>query len=63
MRTEFEYASKGAGTIHAYRWTPEGTPIAVLQLVHGIAEHMLRRRWLEAEQTLQYVAGLYFLIS
>ena len=42
MRTEFEYASKGAGTIHAYRWTPEGTPIAVLQLVHGIAEHMLR---------------------
>lgn len=42
MRTEFEYASKGAGTIHAYRWSPEGTPIAVLQLVHGIAEHMLR---------------------
>lgn len=42
MRTEFEYASKGAGTIHAYRWAPEGTPIAVLQLVHGIAEHMLR---------------------
>ena len=42
MRTEFEYASKGAGMIHAYRWTPEGTPIAVLQLVHGIAEHMLR---------------------
>ena len=42
MRTEFEYTSQGAGTIHAYRWTPEGTPIAVLQLVHGIAEHMLR---------------------
>ena len=42
MRTEFEYSSKGAGTIHAYRWAPEGTPIAVLQLVHGIAEHMLR---------------------
>ena len=41
-RTEFEYPSQGAGMIHAYRWAPEGTPIAVLQLVHGIAEHMLR---------------------
>ena len=41
-RTEFEYPSQGAGMIHAYRWAPEGTPVAVLQLVHGIAEHMLR---------------------
>lgn len=40
--TEFEYASKGAGAIHAYRWAPAGEPIAVVQLVHGIAEHMLR---------------------
>lgn len=42
MRTEFDYPSQGAGTIHAYRWAPEGAPVAVVQLVHGIAEHMLR---------------------
>lgn len=40
--TEFEYPSVGAGTIHAYRWLPEGEPTAVVQLVHGVAEHMLR---------------------
>ncbi len=40
--TEFEYPSKGGDVIHAYRWAPEGKPIAVMQLVHGIAEHMLR---------------------
>lgn len=39
---EFEYPSKGTGNIHAYRWEPQGKPIAVVQLVHGIAEHMLR---------------------
>lgn len=40
--TEFEYPSNGGGVIHAYRWAPEGKPVAVMQLVHGIAEHMLR---------------------
>lgn len=40
--TEFEYPSNGGSDIHAYRWAPKGKPIAVLQLVHGIAEHMLR---------------------
>lgn len=39
---EFEYQSKGAGMIHAYRWEPEVEPIAVVQLVHGIAEYMPR---------------------
>lgn len=39
---EFEFASKGAGMIHAYRWEPEGKPIAIVQLVHGIAEYMPR---------------------
>ena len=39
---EFEYPSCGAGRIHAYCWEPEGKPVAVVQLVHGIAEHMLR---------------------
>lgn len=39
---EFTYPSKGGGTIHAYRWEPAGEPVGVIQLVHGIAEHMLR---------------------
>lgn len=42
MRSDFYYASKGAGNIHACRWTPEGTPVAVLQIVHGIAEFIER---------------------
>lgn len=39
---EFEYPSKGGGSIHAYQWQPQGKPVAVAQIVHGIAEHMLR---------------------
>lgn len=39
---EFTYPSCGAGTIHAYAWPAEGKPRAVVQIVHGIAEHMLR---------------------
>lgn len=38
MRTEFFYDSKGAGKIHAYRWMPDETPRAVLQVIHGIAD-------------------------
>lgn len=39
---EFEYLSHGVGQIHAYRWEPQGAVRGVVQLVHGIAEHMLR---------------------
>ena len=39
---EFEFPSQGAGMIHAYRWEPEGKPVAVVQLIHGIAEHLMR---------------------
>lgn len=42
MREDIWYASKGAGQIHACRWTPEGEPKAVMQIVHGIAEHVER---------------------
>lgn len=42
MRTDIWYDSKGAGKIHACRWTPEGEPKAVLQIVHGIAEFVER---------------------
>ena len=42
MREDIWYASKGAGNIHACRWTPEGEPRAVVQIVHGIAEFVER---------------------
>ena len=42
MRTDIWYDSKGAGKIHACRWTPEGEPRAVVQIIHGIAEFVER---------------------
>jgi len=42
MRTDFWFDSCGAGKIHCCKWTPEGEPKAVLQIVHGIAEFVER---------------------
>jgi len=42
MRTDFWFDSCGAGQIHCCKWTPEGEPRAVVQLVHGIAEFIER---------------------
>jgi len=42
MRTDIWYDSKGAGKIHACKWTPEGQPRAIVQIVHGIAEFVER---------------------
>lgn len=42
MRTDFWFDSCGAGKIHCCKWTPEGEPKAVVQLVHGIAEFIER---------------------
>ena len=42
MRSEYYYDSLGGGRIRACRWTPEGEVKAVVQLVHGIAEHVER---------------------
>ena len=42
MRNDFYYGSKGAGTIHGCRWTPEQPPVAVVQIIHGIAEYVER---------------------
>ena len=40
---EFTYLSANGKTpIHAVEWLPEGTPIAVLQITHGVSEHILR---------------------
>lgn len=42
MRTEYYYDSCGGGKIRACLWKPEDGPRAVVQLVHGIAEHVER---------------------
>ena len=40
---EFTYLSADGKTpIHAVEWLPEGTPTAVLQITHGVSEHILR---------------------
>lgn len=42
MRTEFYFPSCGAGSVHGCRWEPEGDPIAVVQIVHGMGGHSRR---------------------
>lgn len=42
MRGDFWFDSHGIGRIHCCRWEPEGSPRAVVQIVHGIAEHIER---------------------
>ena len=43
QRSTLTYPSAdGRQTIRAVEWTPEGTPRGVIQIVHGIAEHMGR---------------------
>lgn len=39
---EFYLDSCGGGRLHCAVWTPEGEPKAVVQLIHGIAEHIGR---------------------
>ncbi len=42
MRTDHWFDSHGEGKIHFCRWAPVDQPKAVLQIVHGIAEHAER---------------------
>ena len=42
MEPEFYFDSQGAGKIRCRCWLPQGAPRAVVQLVHGIAEHVDR---------------------
>ena len=43
MRNDIYYPSvDGETTIHAVEWVPEGDPVAVLQLVHGMTEFVGR---------------------
>ena len=42
MRTDHWYPSCGIGQIHYCKWMPEGDIKAVVQIVHGIVEHVER---------------------
>ena len=44
MRKEEFYYDSFCNTnkIHAVKWVPEGTPLCIVQIVHGMAEHMGR---------------------
>ena len=57
MHTDFYFPSYGKGMIHGCRWEPEGTPRAVLQIVHGVAEHASRY-----EEFASYMAKQGFLV-
>ena len=42
-KEEFYYDSySNTNIIHAIKWVPEGTPLCIVQIVHGMAEHMGR---------------------
>lgn len=42
-KEEFYYDSYGnTNKIHAIKWVPEGTPLCIVQIVHGMAEHVGR---------------------
>lgn len=42
MKYDLFYESRGYGRIHGRRWEPQGEPKGVVQIVHGIAEHIER---------------------
>ena len=39
---QFTYTSRDGATISAYRWAPDGPPRGVVQLAHGMGEHVMR---------------------
>ena len=50
---DFEFrSSTGENTIHARMCVPDGTPRAVVQISHGIAEHI--RRY---DEFMEFLAG------
>lgn len=57
VRSEYYFDSVGEGKIHCCRWTPEGDVKAVVQIVHGIAEYVLRY-----DDFAKYLNSLGFLV-
>jgi len=60
MRREdiFFDSKDGIGKIHAVRWEPETEPVAVLQIVHGMAEYVDRY-----EGFAEFLAGKGFVVT
>lgn len=59
QRREFTYPSADGGTmIHAVEWRPEGAPVGVLQIAHGVAEYALRY-----EPFARYMTAHGFLVT
>ncbi len=57
MHTDFYFPSCGKGMIHGCRWEPQGKPVAVLQIVHGVAEYAARY-----EEFASFMASKGFLV-
>lgn len=56
--THFHYPSARDGcSIHALEWAPEGPPRGIVQLVHGISEHIGRY-----DETARFLAEHGFLV-
>jgi alpha-beta hydrolase superfamily lysophospholipase len=47
----FTFTGRDGSAIAAYRWLPEGTPRGIVQLTHGMGEHLLRYGHLAATLT------------
>lgn len=57
MNGDFYFESSCGIQLHGYRWDPEGAPKAVVQIVHGIAEHVARY-----DHVARYLSGLGYLV-
>lgn len=57
MRQDLWFDSQGQGKIHGCLWLPEGSPKAVVQIIHGIAEFVERY-----DDFANYLTGLGFAV-
>lgn len=58
-KEEFTFDSRdGKSKIHAIRWVPEGKVVCIVQIIHGMAEHIGRY-----EELAQYLAGKGILVT
>lgn len=49
-KTEISFlSSDGRTTVYATLWKPEGEPLGVIQICHGMAEHIGRYEWLAGQ--------------
>ena len=60
MRKEEFYFDSNCNTnkIHAVKWVPEGTPLCIIQIVHGMCEYVERY-----EEFAAFLTGKMFWLS